>query len=69
MLLGAGIVKTLREDLGQKVKVLEDDASFLLEVKEGQAAATPDMNLDNELEALKLRYTRFQREFQVDLLL
>lgn len=69
MLLGAGIVKTLREDLGQKVKVLEDDASFLLEVKEGQAAATPDMNPDNELEALKLRYTRFQREFQVDLLL
>ncbi len=53
------------KDLSQKVKVLEDDVSFLLEVKEDHSAATPDMDPEHELEALKIRFTRFQREFQV----
>ena len=60
-----GLVKNLNEDLSRKAKVLEDDASFLLEVKEDQSAATPDMNPDKELEALKLRFAKFQHEFKV----
>ena len=59
------MVRTLNEGLSQKLKVLDDDASFLLEVKEGQSAAVPDMNPDRELEALKLRFAIFQEEFKV----
>lgn len=61
----AGYVTSLGQEFDQKVGILQDDAAFLLEVKERKAVAAAEMDADFELEYLKLRFQKFQKEFQV----
>lgn len=55
----------LHKELSYRAKLLMDDNAFLREVGEGRSAASPDMNPARELEHLKLRFVRFQKEFKV----
>ena len=63
--LTPGYFSSIAQELSHRERVFEDDVSFLREVKEGRAAATPDMDPEYELEFLKLRFQRFQTGFKV----
>ena len=57
-------VDALSNELGRKAALFEDDAAFVVEVREGRSPA-PGMDPTNELRTLKARFAVFKRDFKV----
>ncbi|KAL5986853.1 hypothetical protein ACLOJK_015187 [Asimina triloba] len=62
---GYNAVGRLAREFEQRKQVFDDDAGFLIEVKTGQS--TSNMNPDEELRKLKLRFTAWKRDYKVRL--
>ena len=59
---GAEQVAVLTKELDTRARVFEDDADFIVEVKEGSSAA--DLDPDFELKSLGLRFENWKRDFK-----
>ena len=59
---GAEQVAVLSKELDTRARVFEDDADFIVEVKEGSSAA--DLDPDFELKSLGLRFENWKRDFK-----
>jgi myosin-5 len=59
---GAEQVAVLAKELDTRARVFEDDADFIVEVKEGSSAA--DLDPDFELKSLGLRFENWKRDFK-----
>ena len=57
-------LSALSHELERKQALFEDDAAFVVEVKEGRSLAAA-MDPDTELRTLKMRFLTFKRDFKV----
>ena len=57
-------LSALSHELERKQALFEDDAAFVVEVKEGRSLAA-GMDPDTELRTLKMRFVTFKRDFKV----